>query len=75
MDPLAVIGRTFLIAHEVDFFVHCAEVMCHVESMDGDTEQHIVHLGDGKQKDFMTFDAIVEAIDRQLTSEAKKTAE
>eukprot|EP00957_Ditylum_brightwellii_P199515 15208741-Ditylum_brightwellii.AAC.1 len=34
MDPLAVIGRTFLMAHKVDGSVHCAEVMCHVESMD-----------------------------------------
>eukprot|EP00957_Ditylum_brightwellii_P077724 5906351-Ditylum_brightwellii.AAC.1 len=34
VDPLAVIGGTFIIAHEVDGSVHRAEVMHHVESMD-----------------------------------------
>eukprot|EP00957_Ditylum_brightwellii_P073481 5583762-Ditylum_brightwellii.AAC.1 len=43
--------------------------------MDGETEQYLVHLGDGKRKDIMTYDAIVEAIDRQLTSEVEKTIE
>eukprot|EP00957_Ditylum_brightwellii_P196945 15004470-Ditylum_brightwellii.AAC.1 len=62
-------------AYEVDGSVHCAEVMHHVESMDGATEQYLVHLGDGKQKEIMTYDAIVEAIDRRLPSETKQTDE
>ena len=62
-------------ACEVDGSVHRAEVMHHVESMDGETEQYLVHLGDRKQKETMTYDAIVEAINRQLTSEAEKTDE
>eukprot|EP00957_Ditylum_brightwellii_P031545 2392150-Ditylum_brightwellii.AAC.1 len=40
--PLAVIRRTLLMTHEVDGSVHCAEVMCHVESMDGKTEQYLL---------------------------------
>eukprot|EP00957_Ditylum_brightwellii_P037307 2823893-Ditylum_brightwellii.AAC.1 len=43
--------------------------------MDGETEQYLVHLGDGKQTEIMTYDAIVEAIDRQLTSDTEKTVE
>eukprot|EP00957_Ditylum_brightwellii_P047111 3577539-Ditylum_brightwellii.AAC.1 len=43
--------------------------------MDDETKQYLVHLGDGKRKRIMTYDVIVEAIDRQLTSEAKKTDE
>eukprot|EP00957_Ditylum_brightwellii_P013785 1038809-Ditylum_brightwellii.AAC.1 len=43
--------------------------------MDGETEQYLVHLGDGKQKEIMTYDAMVEVIDRQLTSEAETTDE
>eukprot|EP00957_Ditylum_brightwellii_P046382 3520845-Ditylum_brightwellii.AAC.1 len=31
--PLAIIGRTFLTAREVDGSVHCDEVIHHVESM------------------------------------------
>eukprot|EP00957_Ditylum_brightwellii_P006890 521023-Ditylum_brightwellii.AAC.1 len=39
MDPLAVIGRTLLMAPEVDGSVHHAEVIHHVEFMDGEAEQ------------------------------------
>eukprot|EP00957_Ditylum_brightwellii_P047579 3614609-Ditylum_brightwellii.AAC.1 len=62
-------------ACEVDCSVHHSEVMHHVEPMDGDTEQYLVHLEDGKRKEIMTYDVIVEAIDRQSTSEAEKTDE
>eukprot|EP00957_Ditylum_brightwellii_P017661 1330384-Ditylum_brightwellii.AAC.1 len=62
-------------ACEVDGSVHCAEVMCCVESMDGETEQYLAHLGDRKQKEIMTYETIVEAINIQLTSEATKTDE
>eukprot|EP00957_Ditylum_brightwellii_P146259 11136459-Ditylum_brightwellii.AAC.1 len=41
--------------------------------MDVETDQYLVYLGDGKRKEIMTYDAIVEAIDRQLTSETEKT--
>eukprot|EP00957_Ditylum_brightwellii_P186565 14204504-Ditylum_brightwellii.AAC.1 len=41
--------------------------------MDGETEQYLVHLGNGKRKEIMTYDAILEAIDRKLTSEVEKT--
>ena len=75
VDPLAVIGRTFLMAREVDGSVHRAEVMRRVESIDDETEQYLVHLGDGKRQEIMTYDAIVEAIDKQLTTEAEKTDE
>eukprot|EP00957_Ditylum_brightwellii_P071416 5428996-Ditylum_brightwellii.AAC.1 len=43
--------------------------------MDGKAEQYLVHLGDRKQKEIMTYAAIVETIDRQLTSEVEKTDE
>eukprot|EP00957_Ditylum_brightwellii_P095631 7285821-Ditylum_brightwellii.AAC.1 len=75
VDPLAGIGRTFLMASKVDGSVHHTEVVHHVESMYGETEQCLVHLGDRKQKEIMTYDTIVEAIDRQLASEAEKTDE
>eukprot|EP00957_Ditylum_brightwellii_P100721 7676392-Ditylum_brightwellii.AAC.1 len=64
VDPLAVIGRIFLMACEVDGSVHHAEVMRLVESTDDETEQYLVHLGDGKQHEIMTYDAIVEPIDK-----------
>eukprot|EP00957_Ditylum_brightwellii_P045020 3415374-Ditylum_brightwellii.AAC.1 len=60
---------------EVDDSAHRAEVIRHVESMNGETEQYLVHLVDGKQKESMIYDAIVEAIDKQLTSEVEKTDE
>eukprot|EP00957_Ditylum_brightwellii_P186735 14219132-Ditylum_brightwellii.AAC.1 len=60
-------------AREVDGSVHHAEVMRHVESMDGETEKYLIYLGDGKRKEIMTHDSIVEAIDTQLTSEVEKT--
>eukprot|EP00957_Ditylum_brightwellii_P114644 8742476-Ditylum_brightwellii.AAC.1 len=60
---------------EVDGSVHHAEVMRCVESIDDETEQYLVHLGDGKQQEIMTYDAIVEAIDKQLTTIAEKTDE
>eukprot|EP00957_Ditylum_brightwellii_P209654 15362667-Ditylum_brightwellii.AAC.1 len=75
VDPLAVIGKTFLMAHEVDGSVHHAEVMRCVESMDSEIEQYLVYLGSRKQEEIKTYDAIVEAIDSQLTSEAEKTDE
>eukprot|EP00957_Ditylum_brightwellii_P068276 5184031-Ditylum_brightwellii.AAC.1 len=43
--------------------------------MDGETEQYLVHLGGGKRKKIMTYNAIVETIDRQLTSEVYWTDE
>eukprot|EP00957_Ditylum_brightwellii_P060917 4623962-Ditylum_brightwellii.AAC.1 len=75
VDPLVIIGRTFLMTCEVDGSAHHAEVMCRVESMNGETEQYLVHLVYGKIKETMTYDAIVEAIDRQLISEVEKTDE
>eukprot|EP00957_Ditylum_brightwellii_P208216 15356336-Ditylum_brightwellii.AAC.1 len=62
-------------ACEVDDSVDCTEVMHHAESIDGETEQYLIHLGDGKRKEIMTYDVIVEAIDRQLTSAVEKTDE
>eukprot|EP00957_Ditylum_brightwellii_P104596 7969584-Ditylum_brightwellii.AAC.1 len=62
-------------AHEVDGSVNCAIVMRCVETMDGETEQHLVYFGYRKQKEIMTYDAMVEATDRQLTSEAEKSDE
>eukprot|EP00957_Ditylum_brightwellii_P106673 8138014-Ditylum_brightwellii.AAC.1 len=46
-----------------------------VEAMDGEAEQYLVYLRDGKKKEIMIYEAIVEIIDRQLTLEAKKTDE
>eukprot|EP00957_Ditylum_brightwellii_P137442 10478746-Ditylum_brightwellii.AAC.1 len=60
-------------AREVDASAHHAEVMHHVESMDVETERYLLCLGGRKKKEIMTYDAIVEAIDRKLTSEAEKT--
>eukprot|EP00957_Ditylum_brightwellii_P160389 12209820-Ditylum_brightwellii.AAC.1 len=50
-------------------------MMCLVESLDRETEQYLIYLGDGKRKENVTYDAIVEAIDMQLTSEVEKTNE
>eukprot|EP00957_Ditylum_brightwellii_P077592 5895818-Ditylum_brightwellii.AAC.2 len=50
VDPLAVIRRTFLMACEVNGSLHCAEVMHCGESMDGETEQYLVHLGKERGK-------------------------
>eukprot|EP00957_Ditylum_brightwellii_P122042 9307262-Ditylum_brightwellii.AAC.1 len=43
IDILAVIGRIFLMAYDVDGSVNHAEVMHYVESMDDKTEQYLVH--------------------------------
>eukprot|EP00957_Ditylum_brightwellii_P051942 3940039-Ditylum_brightwellii.AAC.1 len=59
-------------AREVDGSVHHAEVMCHDEFMEGETEHYLVYLGDRKRKDIMTYDVIVEG---QFISEAEKTDE
>eukprot|EP00957_Ditylum_brightwellii_P061098 4636437-Ditylum_brightwellii.AAC.1 len=61
--------------YEVGGSVHHAEVIHYVKSVDGETKQYLVHLGDEKRKEIMTYDAIVEAIAGQLTSEVKKTDE
>eukprot|EP00957_Ditylum_brightwellii_P025471 1925740-Ditylum_brightwellii.AAC.1 len=62
-------------AWEVDGSAHCAEVIHRAESMDCETQHYLVHLGDRKRKGIMTYDAIVEAIDRWLISEVEKTDE
>ena len=49
--------------HEVDGTVHRAEVICQVESVDQETDQYLVQLGDGKRQEVMTYDTIIEAID------------
>eukprot|EP00957_Ditylum_brightwellii_P021407 1614585-Ditylum_brightwellii.AAC.1 len=46
-----------------------------IKFINGETEQYLVHLGGGQRKETMTYDTIVEAIDRQLTSVAEKTDE
>eukprot|EP00957_Ditylum_brightwellii_P080616 6131262-Ditylum_brightwellii.AAC.1 len=75
VDFLPDIGKTFLMAHEVDDPVHCAEFIHYAESADDEIEQYLVHLGNGKRQEILTYDAIVEAIDRQLKLEAEKTDE
>eukprot|EP00957_Ditylum_brightwellii_P133177 10154059-Ditylum_brightwellii.AAC.1 len=35
----------------------------------------MVHIGNGKRQEIMIYDVIVEAIDRKLTSDAKKSGE
>ena len=56
VSPLAIIGRTFLIKRKVDDTVHCAEVICCVESVDQETDQYLVQLGDGKRQEVLTYD-------------------
>jgi hypothetical protein len=70
VDPIEIIGRTFLLDREVDGTVHCAEVLCRVEQVDGETEQYLVRLGDGPRQELMTYDAIIDALDHQLEREA-----
>lgn len=44
--------------------------MQHVETVDGEVEQFLVQLGDGKHKDIMIY-AIIEAWNKQLECEAE----
>jgi len=73
VDPMDLIGRTFLLDRETDGTVHRAEVIRRAESVDGETDQFLVRLGDGRREDIMTYDAVVEALDRQLQREANTT--
>ena len=75
IDPETIIGRTFLMEREVDGTVHRAEVTKRIAAMEGEAEQYLVKLGDGTRQDVMTYDAVIEAIDRQLTAEAEKSDE
>jgi hypothetical protein len=66
VDPIEIIGRTFLLDREIDGTVHRAEVLCRVEQVDGETEQYLVRLGDGRRQEVMTYDAIIDALDHHL---------
>jgi hypothetical protein len=73
VDPMDLIGKTFLLERDVDGTIHRAEVISRVEYVDGETEQFLVKFGDGQREDIMTYDAIIEALDRQLQREADAT--
>jgi len=72
VDPIDIIGRTFLRPREIDGSLHRAEVMRRVETVDGETEQYLVRLGDGTREEVMTYDAIVQQLDEQFTREAEQ---
>jgi len=72
VDPAGITGRTFLHEREIDGSLHCAEVIKRVATVDGETEQYLVRLGDGTREDVMTYDAIVKQMDEQLTREAEQ---
>ena len=69
IDPIDIIGKTFLLPSDADGETHRAEVVKELEKVDGETQQHLVRLGDGKREDVMTCNAVVEAIDRQIERE------
>ena len=69
IDPDNIIGTTFLREREVDGSVHRAEVIKRLENMDGQTDQYLVSLGDGKRQDVMTYGEIIDIIERQNADE------
>ena len=75
VDPLEIVGRTFLRKREADGSMHRAEVIKRMETVDGETEQFLVRLGDGKREEVMTYNEVVEAINRQLEREESQTDE
>ncbi len=75
LDPLDLIGRTFLRERDVDGTIHRAEVIKRIEGLDDATDQFLVRLGDGTREDVMTYDAVVHALDQQLLREANQSEE
>ena len=74
VDPLEIIGRTFLLEREVDGTVHRAEVTKRLKQAEDEAEQYLVRVGDGRQE-VMTYNAVLEALNAQLEREANQTDE
>lgn len=73
INPILLIGRTFLRERELDGTVHCAEVIKRIEGLDHESDQFLVRLGIGTREDVMTYDAVVHALDQQLLREANQS--
>lgn len=66
-----IIGMTFLRKLHVDgvTYRHRAEVKKRLETPDGDTEQYLVSLGDGKREEVMTYSALLDILEKQQHAE------
>ena len=73
VDPLAIIGRTFLLDPNEDGEVFRAEVKEVYDPIDGETGLLKVRVGDADE--IMTYNAVMEGINRQLEHEAEKSEE
>ena len=66
IDPESLVGKTFLMSREVDGTVVRAEVTKRLEAQDGETDLHLVRLGDETVTDVMAYDAVVRKVHEQL---------
>jgi len=73
VDPLAMIGRTFLLDPNEDGEVLRAEVKEVFDPVDGETGLLKVKVGDSDE--IMTYDAVIEGINRQHEREATQSSE
>jgi hypothetical protein len=75
VNPLDLVGRTFLREKNVDGTIHDAKVIKRKEGLDDATDHFLVRLGDETREDVITYDAVVHALDQQLLREANQAEE
>ena len=69
IKPADLIGKTFLRVRETDGTKHRAEVLKRITEVDGATDQFLVSLGDGKREEVMTYNAILDQLEKQARDE------
>ena len=69
LNPDELIGKTFLRKQDIDGSIHRAEVMKRINTIDGEVDQFLVSLGDGTREDIMTYNAILDQIEKQARME------
>ena len=69
IKPSELIGKTFLREYQVDGARHRAEVLKRLENVDDETEQFLVSLGDGTREEVMTYNAIIDQLEKQARDE------
>lgn len=70
VDSHNIIGTIFL--HDIDGAMRRAEVKKRLETVDGETEQYLVSVGDGKRAEVMTFAALRDILEKQHTEEVEE---
>ncbi|MEL6802173.1 MAG: hypothetical protein AAFO91_00130, partial [Bacteroidota bacterium] len=69
IKPSELIGKTFLREYQVDGTRHRAEVLKRIESVNSEVDQFLVSLGDGSREEVMTYNAILDQLEKQAQHE------